>query len=87
MDRRTWLQLITILSAAREAHPHGRGGGTPPPMRVTKEKVTAALKLMGLEFQDAEIEIRPFFEAEDFGAEFTPELREQEERLRAQMEK
>jgi len=30
-----------------------------------------------------EIEIRPIFEAEDFGAEFTPELREQEERLRA----
>ena len=30
-----------------------------------------------------EIEIRPFFEAEDFGEEFTPELREQEERLRA----
>ena len=36
--------------------------------------------------EDAEIEIRPVFEAEDFGAEFTPELREQEERLRAQME-
>ena len=34
----------------------------------------------------AEIEIRPVFEAEDFGAEFTPELREQEERLRAQIE-
>lgn len=33
---------------------------------------------------DAEIEIRQVFEAEDFGAEFTPELREQEERLRAQ---
>ncbi len=32
----------------------------------------------------AEIEIRQVFEAEDFGAEFTPELREQEERLRAQ---
>ncbi len=30
----------------------------------------------------AELEIRPFFEPEDFGAEFTPELREQEERLR-----
>ena len=30
-----------------------------------------------------EIEIRQVFEAEDFGAEFTPELREQEERLRA----
>ncbi len=32
----------------------------------------------------AEIEVRQVFEAEDFGAEFTPELREQEERLRAQ---
>nr|MBF0681118.1 YciI family protein [Pseudomonas sp.] len=34
---------------------------------------------------EAEIEIRQLFEAEDFGAEFTPELREQEERLRAQL--
>ena len=34
---------------------------------------------------DSEIEIRQIFEAEDFGAEFTPELREQEERLRAQL--
>ena len=32
--------------------------------------------------QDAEIEIRQIFEAEDFGAEFTPELREQEKRIR-----
>ena len=32
-----------------------------------------------------ELEIRPVFEAEDFGAEFTPELREQEERMRAQV--
>lgn len=32
-----------------------------------------------------EIEIRQIFEAEDFGAEFTPELREQEERLRAKI--
>jgi len=31
---------------------------------------------------DSEIEIRPVFEEEDFGAEFTPELREQERRLR-----
>jgi hypothetical protein len=31
------------------------------------------------------LEIRPVFEAEDFGAEFTPELREQEERLRAEI--
>jgi hypothetical protein len=34
---------------------------------------------------EAEIEIRQVFEAEDFGAAFTPELREQEERLRAQL--
>ncbi len=34
---------------------------------------------------ESEIEIRPLFEAEDFGEEFTPELREQEERLRAQL--
>lgn len=33
-----------------------------------------------------EIEIRQVFEAEDFGKEFTPELREQEERLRARTE-
>jgi hypothetical protein len=33
----------------------------------------------------AEIEIRQIFEAEDFGAEFTPELREQEERLRSKI--
>ena len=34
---------------------------------------------------DSEIEIRQVFEAEDFGAEFTPELREQEERLRDEL--
>ena len=34
---------------------------------------------------ESEIEIRQVFEAEDFGAEFTPELREQEERIRAQL--
>jgi len=34
---------------------------------------------------DSEIEIRQIFEAEDFGAEFTPELRAQEQRLRDQM--
>jgi hypothetical protein len=35
---------------------------------------------------ESEIEIRQVFEAEDFGAEFTPELREQEERLRRRIE-
>ena len=36
---------------------------------------------------EAEIEIRQVFEAADFGAEFTPELRAQEDRLRSQIEK
>jgi hypothetical protein len=36
--------------------------------------------------EESELEIRQVFEAEEFGAEFTPELREQEERLRAEIE-
>ncbi|MCA9056766.1 MAG: YciI family protein, partial [Planctomycetaceae bacterium] len=36
--------------------------------------------------EDSDLEIRPFFEAEDFGEAFTPELREQEDRLRARLE-
>jgi hypothetical protein len=35
----------------------------------------------------AEVEIRPLFEVEDFGANLTPELKEQDARLRAQLEK
>jgi hypothetical protein len=37
--------------------------------------------------EDSEIEIRQVFEAEDFGEAFTPELQEQEERLRVEVEK
>jgi len=37
--------------------------------------------------EESEIEIRQIFETEDFGAEFTPEAREREERLRAELEK
>jgi len=37
-------------------------------------------------FEDTEVEIRQVFEAEDFGDELTPELREQEARLRAQVQ-
>ncbi len=37
-------------------------------------------------FREAHVEIRRVFEAEDFGEEFTPELREQEERQRTRME-
>ena len=37
--------------------------------------------------EGAELEIRQVFEADDFGAEYTPELREQEDRIRAETEK
>ncbi len=74
MDRRAWLQLITILTAANEANAQQRGGTTPPPaegagrggrgqgaqnqpMRITKDQMVGALKLMGLEFQDAELDM------------------------------
>jgi len=36
-------------------------------------------------FREGEVEIRQVFEAEDFGDDFTPELREQEERIRQQV--
>jgi hypothetical protein len=39
------------------------------------------------EGQDGDVEIRPVFEAEDFGDAMTPELRAQEDRLRAEVEK
>ena len=54
----------------------------------TKEEAIEWIKRMpnpmGVE---AEVEIRQVFEAEDFGSEFTPELREREERLRAKLAK
>ena len=37
--------------------------------------------------EESELELRQVFEAEDFGAEFTPELREQEDKLRAAIER
>ena len=36
--------------------------------------------------EESEVELRPVFEAEDFGAEYTPELRERDQRLRDQIE-
>ena len=52
-----------------------------------KSKEEAIEWLKRAPFDKTEVEIRQVFEAEDFGAEFTPELREQEERLRAQAAK
>jgi hypothetical protein len=51
-----------------------------------KSKEEAIEWLKRAPFEKTEVEIRQVFEAEDFGAEFTPELREQEERVRAQAE-
>jgi hypothetical protein len=50
-----------------------------------KSKEEAIEWLKRAPFEGTEVEIRQVFEAEDFGAEFTPELREQEERLRAKI--
>jgi hypothetical protein len=54
-------------------------------MWQVKSKEEAIEWLKRAPFEDTEVEIRQVFEAEDFGKEFTPELREQEERLRAQV--
>ena len=54
-------------------------------VRSMEEAIEWARRCPNPHVSDGEIEIRPVFEADDFGAEFTPELREQEERLRAQI--
>jgi len=53
----------------------------------SKEEALEWLKRCPRPFEqgDCEVELRQVYEAEDFGAEFTPELREQEERQRAQL--
>ena len=49
-----------------------------------KSKDEAIEWLKRAPFQEGEVELRQVFEASDFGAAFTPELKEQEERLRAE---
>ena len=51
-----------------------------------KSKEEAIEWLKKAPFENAEVEIRQVFEAEDFGDEFTPEARAQEERIREQLE-
>jgi hypothetical protein len=53
----------------------------------SKEEAIEWVKRWPIEDGDVELEIRQVFEADDFGEEFTPELRAQEERLRAQAAK
>jgi hypothetical protein len=52
-----------------------------------KSKDEAIEWLKRAPFEDTEVEIRQVFEAGDFGEEFTPELRQQEERQRAEIER
>jgi hypothetical protein len=54
-------------------------------VRSLEEAVEWAKRCPNPTGAEGELEIRPVFEAEDFGAEFTPELRAQEERLRAEI--
>ena len=51
-----------------------------------KSKEEAIEWLKKAPFENTEVEIRQVFEAEDFGEEFTPEARAQEERIRQQLE-
>ena len=53
----------------------------------SKEEAIEWVKRWPAEDGDAVLEVRQVFEADDFGTEFTPELREREERLRAQAAK
>jgi hypothetical protein len=55
-------------------------------VKSMEEAVEWAKRMPNPHNEDGEVEIRPVFEAEDFGEEFTPELREQEERLRRELE-
>jgi hypothetical protein len=55
-------------------------------VRSMEEAIEWAKRMPNPEGAESEIEIRPVFEADDFGEELTPELREKEERLRRQAE-
>jgi len=56
-------------------------------VRSMDEAIEWVKRCPNAEGEACTIEIRPVFEADDFGDEFTPELREQEERLRTQLSK
>jgi hypothetical protein len=55
-------------------------------VKSIEEAIEWAKRMPNPDGEDGEVEIRPVFEASDFGEEFTPELREQEERMRRQLE-
>jgi hypothetical protein len=92
--------LMPLAMGARITNARGRVAVVDGPFAETKELVAGfwiwqvRSKEEAIEWAkrcpnptgaEGELEIRQIFEAEDFGAEFTPELRQQEERLRAQV--
>ena len=89
--------LQASSKGARVKFSHGKTTVIDGPFTETKELVAgfwiwqvkskdeAIAWLRRAPFDDAEVEIRQIFEADDFGDEFTPELREQEDQLRAQI--
>jgi hypothetical protein len=91
--------LLASSKGARVQYGKGSTTVVDGPFAETKELVAGfwILQTRSLEeavewlkkapFPDGEVEIRQVAEADDFGDAFTPELREQEERLRAQVEK
>ena len=56
LDRRDWMRLVAVLSAASASEAQAPQGQTPaaPPARVTKEMLHGALQLIGLDFTDAQ---------------------------------
>jgi len=56
-------------------------------VRSMEEAIEWVKRIPNPDNQESEVEIRPVFEADDFGEEFTPELRAQEDRLRAETER
>jgi hypothetical protein len=79
-----------IMLAGEGLHPSSKGVRIQYPERKVvdgpfKSMDEAVEWMKRAPFQEGDVEIRRVFEADDFGEEFTPELREQEERHRAQM--
>jgi hypothetical protein len=56
-------------------------------VKSLEEAIEWVKRIPNTDDDDGVVEIRPVFEAEDFGAEFTPELREAEARMRAELDK
>jgi hypothetical protein len=56
-------------------------------VKSMEEAITWVKRCPNPMLEDSDIDIRPVYEMEDFGEEFTPELREQENKLREQIAK